>query len=88
MTTRPGSETTTLKVGDKVRCQREEPAKGTWKNYDGREGTVVSINNQTFPDGTTYVEIGLWFGKVSETRDLRRTKAQSWFRNDELIPID
>lgn len=80
-TTRPGSEDTTLVVGDAVRCEREEPAKGTWLMYANRIGRVQTINRQqseTNPEWT-YVEIGVKFtlgGRVS------------WFRDDELVKVD
>ena len=86
-TTRPGSETTTLVVGDRVRVERAEPAKGTWARYVGREGTVVSINRQTFPHGRgTYVELGVSFTLSPAASSTRVTKADAevWFRADEL----
>jgi hypothetical protein len=83
MNTRPGSETTNLKVGDRVRMNRAEPARGSWDRYDGREGYVTAVNRQTFPDGRTYVELG-----VSFLPNVNRTRRGSevWFRADELVP--
>lgn len=81
-TTRPGSEMTGLAIGDKVRANRESPRSGTWSAYDGREGWVASINRQRFPDGTTYVEIGVcWF----QPTDWAKVSADVWFRADELV---
>ena len=66
---------TDFRIGDKVRCEREEPPKGTWKLYDGREGTVVSIN-QT--DG----EIGIAW---SPGEDLAKTPTDASFLPSELV---
>jgi hypothetical protein len=82
-TTRPGSEKTDFTVGDKVRVNREEPAKGSWGRYDGREGWVCAVNHQKFPDGNTYVELGVSF--LPSAADTKRS-ADAWFRNDELVP--
>ena len=35
---------TTYRIGDRVRCQREAPPKGTWKEFAGRVGTVTGTN--------------------------------------------
>lgn len=82
-TTRPGSEHTRLSVGDRVRANREGARTGTWARYDGREGWVAAINHQTFPNGATYVEVG-----VSWTRPTNRRNpaVDVWFRTDELVP--
>jgi hypothetical protein len=82
-TTRPGSEKTTFTVGDKVRVNRERASAGSWGRYDGREGFIAAINHQKFPNGNTYVELG-----VSWTRptDKRNPATDAWFRNDELVP--
>jgi hypothetical protein len=80
--TRPGSETTDLKVGDHVRANREMPSSGSWSRYDGRRGWVAVINHQKFPNGNTYVEIGVsWTQPTSR----RHPAADSWFRADELV---
>ena len=82
-TTRPGSESTDLTVGDAVRVNRELASTGTWERYDGREGWVAAVNTQTLRNGSrTYVEIG-----VSWTQPTRRRHpaADAWFRTDELV---
>ena len=81
MTARPGSETTDLVVGDNVRATRTTVSRGTWRLYDGREGWVAAVNRQTFPDGTTYVEIGVSWTQPTEQRN---PAADVWFRADEL----
>jgi hypothetical protein len=82
-TTRPGSETTTLTVGDAIRVNRELGRSGTWGLYDGREGWVSTVNRQTFPNGTTYVEVGVcWFKPTNWSK----VSAEAWFRADELVP--
>jgi hypothetical protein len=80
-TTRPGSETTTLTVGDRVRVRRREGRSGTWARYDGRDGVVVAVNRQTFPNGFEYVEVGVSWAPGA---DLARTATDAWFRADEL----
>jgi hypothetical protein len=82
-TTRPGSETTTLTVGDPVRCHREGAHSQSWSRYEGREGWVTSINHQTFPDGSTYVEVGVSFLPSAATG---KRGTDTWFRADELEP--
>lgn len=86
VTTRPGSETTRLQVGDAVRVTRTTASTGSWKRYSGREGWVAAINRQRFPDGPTgakrtYVELGVSWSVV--TADNKRS-ADVWFRADEL----
>jgi hypothetical protein len=79
--TRPGSERTSLRVGDEVRVTRAAPPSGTWSRYQGREGWVVVLNRQRFPDGRGYVEIGVAW---SRRGDIDNARADSWFRADEL----
>ena len=79
-TTKPGSESTNLKVRDPVRIQRTIPATGSWKKYQGRTGWVSAINHQTFPDGSTYVEIGVSWLIPSQ----RNPSTDVWFRADEV----
>jgi hypothetical protein len=33
-------------VGDRVRCDRAAPAKGTWHRYAGKTGTIESLNTR------------------------------------------
>ena len=80
-TTGPGSETTTLAVGDHVRAERTGASTGTWSRYAGREGWVAAVNRQQFPDGRTYVEIGVSWIRPT---DARNPAVDSWFRADEL----
>ncbi len=35
---------TKVRIGDPVVMQREAPARGTWRRYDGRRGVVVALN--------------------------------------------
>lgn len=84
VTTRPGSETTRLRVGTKVRVDRARASSGTWARYAGREGWVAAVNREVFPSGVTYVEIG-----VSWTRPGKRKPGTDvWFRADELVRVD
>jgi hypothetical protein len=78
-TTRPGSEATTLQPGDRVviRIARKRDPGG----YNGRTGYVATLNHQEFPDGRTYVEIGVTWYPYS---DWVKASAEAWFRNDEL----
>ena len=80
-TTRPGSETTRLRVGDKVRAARTTPRCGTWAGHDGRQGWVTAVHRQTFPDDTTYVELGVAWHRGEGAG------SQVWFRADELEAV-
>lgn len=80
-TTRPGSETTDLRPGDRVRVARREPGSGTWHRYDGRKGWVAVVNRQRFPTGRRYVEIGITWHRWA---DWTKANAETWFRADEL----
>jgi hypothetical protein len=77
-TTRPGSEKTRLKVGDHVRVARTTGRSGTWAAYEGRKGWVASLNRQKFPNGATYVEIGVAWNHH------KNAGSDAWFRADEL----
>ncbi len=86
---RPGSEESTLIIGDRVKAQRAEPARGTWKRYRARVGTVVSLNRPSFGDHGQrgdYVEIGVAFGAV-DVDNLKAVAADVWFRADELVRV-
>ncbi len=80
-TTRPGSETTALAVGDPVRVNRATPRSGSWGGYDGRNGWVATVNAETFPNGTRYTEVGVCWYRVA---DWAKASAEAWFRTDEL----
>jgi hypothetical protein len=62
-----------FRIGDKVRCQRETPSRGSWPKYDGRMGTVASLN---MPDR----EIGVSFAPNPHERE----GSDAWFRPTEL----
>jgi len=64
-----------FKRGQKVRCERQTPAKGNWKRYDGRKG-VVKIG---LHDG----EVGVWLGDY----DPNGNQKVVWFHPDELVPV-
>lgn len=81
-----GSESTDLEIGDRVRCERAAPSRGSWRLYNGREGWVSAIKRQRFRNGGTYVEIGVDF--VNAPSSNRNPSAGSWFRADELIRVD
>lgn len=67
-----------LKVGDAdVRCERDEPARGTWSRFAGRVGRIVSTHLQTLGDGRTEVELGVKFTH-------RGSEPSTWFRPFEL----
>jgi hypothetical protein len=42
---------------------------------------VASINEQRFPNGTTYTEVGVSWDRPS---DMARASADAWFRVDEV----
>jgi hypothetical protein len=70
-----------VSVGDHVRCQRAEPARGTWSRYAGRDGVVVVVNRVTPPGhDPPRFEIGV---------DLNgKGRASAWFLPNELVPVD
>ena len=71
----------TFEAGDRVRCERAEPARGSWARFAGREGVVVSVNvsRSVNPKLADVVEFG-----VDLDSDGR---ADAWFRPDELAVI-
>lgn len=79
-TTPPGSESTSLRVGDTVRATRATGSTGTWSTYDGRIGWVAVVVRQTFPDGRRYVEVGVTWTAPSKAHPA----ADAYFRVDEL----
>ena len=82
--TRPGSERTGLRVGDKVSAVRSVPSRGTWVGHNGRKGWVAAVNRQRFPSGVTYVEVGVTWQAPSKGHPA----TDVWFRADELEPVD
>jgi hypothetical protein len=82
-TTRPGSEATTLTAGAAVRVNRAETSSGTWPAYDGRDGWVATVHRQEFPNGNTYVELGVTWTRPTPRR---HPAADAWFRADEIVP--
>ncbi len=69
-----------FEAGDRVRCERAEPARGSWARFAGRTGTIVSVNIARSVNGSPdVVEYG-----VDLDSDGR---ADAWFRPDELAVI-
>ena len=70
-----------FKVGDPVRCERDEVmyrSKGTWPRYWGRVGTVVTLNG--IDD-----EIGVVFGSTCHRPDGSLSGGLvTWFQPFEL----
>ena len=81
-TTRPGSETTDLRVGERVQAARTRASAGTWRRYDGRKGWVAAIYRQIFPTGSIYVEVGVSWVRPTDSRN---PSVDAWFRADELV---
>lgn len=72
---------TVINIGDSVVIERDEklyPSKGSWPQYSGRLGTVVSINRQD-------AEYGVAFGYVG---DVQKRAADSWFLLRELTRVE
>ncbi len=73
----------TFAVGDRVRCERQAPARGTWSRFAGRTGTVVSINVSRSvngsPDG---VEIGVKFTAGTNGQP------DAWFLPAGFVAVD
>lgn len=80
-TTAAGSEACPWRVGQPVRVARIAEPLGSWRRYAGRSGWVASINEQRFPNGTTYTEVGVSWDRPS---DMARASADAWFRVDEV----
>jgi len=83
-TTRAGSERTPVRLGDEVRVARTERPSGTWSRYAGRTGWVVALNTQRFPNGRSYVEIGVSWARSAQPENDR---TDCWFRGDEVEPV-
>lgn len=71
--------------GDRVRVERDEtvwPSRGSWPQYRGREGTVITVNR-------TDHEYGVSFVKVRDRGDgtLAGPDAVTWFRPHELTVL-
>lgn len=80
-----------MKVGDKVRIQRDEtlyPSKVTWPEFRGRMGTVVEINvDRKRPQLTEY---GVVFGAVRAKRTAFGSISNghpAWFKAYELCDV-
>jgi hypothetical protein len=88
------SEAAPPRVGDRVRCERDEtryPPRSTWPRFRGRAGTIVEINvDRRRPRRTEY---GIVFGKVTPRTDGRGrfrwsgTEPITWFQQYELRPV-
>jgi hypothetical protein len=72
-----------IHVGDEVRCERAEPARGTWSSYAGRVGRVAVIHVERFSSGRVYVEIGVCWDMNPD----RHGQADSWFLPTELLVV-
>jgi len=74
------NDSATFAVGDRVRCERATPGRGSWSRFAGREGAVVSVNVARSVNGSPdVVEVG-----VDLDSDGR---ADASFRTDELVVI-
>ena len=58
-----------------VGIRREQPAKGTWRRYDGRRGKIVAVNRAA----ADYVEVGVDFDGDG--------KASAWFLPSEVTVL-
>jgi hypothetical protein len=69
---------TDVRVGARVRCERDAPTTRTWALYAGRVGVVVTVNRQQFDTGAPdHVEYGVDFNGSG--------KAGAWFLPTELV---
>lgn len=69
-----------IERGQRVRCARKCPPKGTWSRFQGQEGTVQDVV-------ATITESGLrvWVGEVGV--HLGDRVGLVWFRPDELVSV-
>lgn len=81
---------TAVKVGDRVRIERDEtryPSKGTWPQFRRRSGTVVEVN----ADGQRphLTEYGVSFGTVRTRPDgsLHGDDIVTWFKSYEMSAL-
>lgn len=77
-----------MKVGDRVRVQRDEvnhPPRGSWKQWKGKVGSIVEVNRS----GKNRVpEFGVSFRPLRQRPDtsLHGDDAPVWFLGHELVP--
>lgn len=68
-----------LKVDADVVCRRDLtliPSNAGWRRYEGRIGTVATINRERMPTGRVHVEVGVRFSE--------RSGPSTWFLPIEL----
>jgi hypothetical protein len=65
-------------IGTRVGCRRKAAAKGAWRKFDGRTGTIVAVNvaRSVDPEWSDVTEIGVCFDGSGH--------AQAWFLPSEL----
>lgn len=75
-TTEDGSTRKQIKFkrGQKVRCEREAPSRGTWPQFAGKVGFV------RVPDNLG--EVGVVFGSLDS-----HSEPTTWFLPSELVPV-
>jgi hypothetical protein len=66
-----------IHVGDRVVCNREAPAHGTWSRFAGRKGWVAVVK-------TSEGEIGVSW---SRREDMTKAEADAWFLPTELLQV-
>lgn len=75
---------TVIKPGDSVIIERDHklyPPKGSWSSYDGRLGTVTTINRAD-------AEYGVGFQKATtDSNGYIHAGPVSWFKLHELMPV-
>jgi hypothetical protein len=72
---------TVFVIGDRVRCERQEPSRGTWPRYDGKTGVVTDVIQTIRERGSDDRLIA-----VGEVGVRLQGKAPTlWFRASELV---
>jgi hypothetical protein len=71
---------TPIAMGDRVRCERATPPKGSWPRFAGREGSVVRVEGWLCHAGEK-----VWVGEIGV--ELDGSAGTLWFQPTELVRL-
>jgi len=72
-----------VRVGDRVRCNRAQPPRGTWPRFAGRVGRVAAIHREVLDRGRVRLELGVSWS----LNDARHGEVDAWFLPSELVVV-
>jgi hypothetical protein len=72
-----------IRVGDRVRCDRAQPARGTWPRFAGRVGRVAAIHREVLDGRRVHVELGISWS----LSDARHGEVDCWCLPSELLVV-